>query len=52
MVIVDEIAEKVQLSVDSVQQSIRLLNEGNLTESFFRSKTAFVSSGNSFDSFF
>jgi hypothetical protein len=39
---------KVKESVDSIQQSLMSLKQGNLTDAFYSSKTAFVSSEKAF----
>jgi phosphatidylinositol glycan class S len=48
MVIEDDIAEKVKQSVDAIQKSLISLKEGNMTEAFHASKTAFVMSEKAF----
>lgn len=48
MVIEDDIADQVKLSVEALEKSFKFAKQGKLDEAFFSSKTAFVSSGNYF----
>ena len=46
MVIEDKIAAQVEISVNSIENCIRLLGEGNIEKAFFESRNAFSTSGN------
>ena len=46
MVIEDKIAAQVEISVNSIENCIRLLSEGNIEKAFFESRNAFSTSGN------
>ena len=45
MVIKDEIAGHIELSVNSIKKALLFLNEGKIEHAFFESKIAFSSSG-------